>query len=48
MPNVILLPHLAFYTREAMDRLTEDTLARCYEILEGLPVTIKSNDPRLR
>jgi len=48
MDNVILFPHLTFYTQEAMARLTEDTLARCREILEGRPVLIKSHDPRLR
>jgi len=46
--NVILFLHLAFYTEEAMRRLTDDTLARCREILEGRPVEIKSHDPRLR
>lgn len=48
MDNVILFPHLTFYTEEAMRRLTEDTLARCYEILEGRPVLVRSHDPRLR
>jgi D-3-phosphoglycerate dehydrogenase len=48
MDNVILFPHLTFYTREAMERLTADTLARCCEILEGRPVLVKSHDPRLR
>ena len=48
MDNVILFPHLTFYTQEAMARLTEDTLARCFEILEGRPVLVKSRDPRLR
>ena len=48
LPNVILLPHLAFYTNEAISRLTEDVLERCVELLEGRPVTIKSTDPRLR
>jgi D-3-phosphoglycerate dehydrogenase / 2-oxoglutarate reductase len=48
MDNVILFPHLTFYTEEAMRRLTEDTLARCFEILEGRPVLVKSHDPRLR
>jgi D-3-phosphoglycerate dehydrogenase len=48
MDNVILVPHLTFYTDEAMARLTEDTLARCFEILEGRPVLITSYDPRLR
>ena len=48
MDNVIVWPHLTFYTREAMQRLEEETLERCFEILEGRPVTIKSRDPRLR
>ena len=46
--NVILFPHLTFYTVEAMRRLTEDTLARALEVLEGRPVLVKSHDPRLR
>ena len=46
--NVILFPHLTFFTAEAMRRLEEDTLARCIEILEGRPVTVRSRDPRLR
>ena len=46
--NVILFPHLTFYTVEAMQRLEQDTLARCAEILEGRPVTVRSHDPRLR
>ncbi len=48
LDNVILFPHLTFYTQEAMARLTADTLARAREILEGRPVLIKSHDPRLR
>jgi D-3-phosphoglycerate dehydrogenase len=48
MDNVILFPHLTFYTEEAMRRLTDDTLARAREILEGRPVLVKSHDPRLR
>ena len=48
MDNVILFPHLTFYTGEAMHRLTDDTLARSLEILEGRPVLVKSHDPRLR
>ena len=47
MDNVILTPHLTFYTHEAMQRLEEDTLARCVEILQGEPVLVKSRDPRL-
>ena len=46
--NVILFPHLTFFTHEAMRRLEEDTLARCFEILDGRPVTVRSHDPRLR
>jgi D-3-phosphoglycerate dehydrogenase len=48
MDNVILMPHLTFYTDEAMDRLESETLERCQEILEGRPVTIRSADPRLQ
>ncbi|HJU23529.1 MAG TPA: C-terminal binding protein [Casimicrobiaceae bacterium] len=48
MENVILWPHLTFYTAEAMQRLEEETLARCFEMLEGRPVLVKSRDPRLR
>lgn len=47
-PEVILLPHLTFFTREAMARLEADTLARCDEVLTGRPVTIRSHDARLR
>jgi D-3-phosphoglycerate dehydrogenase len=46
--NVILFPHLTFFTHEAMRRLEEDTLARCFEILDERPVTVRSRDPRLR
>ncbi|MBM3569020.1 MAG: C-terminal binding protein [Alphaproteobacteria bacterium] len=48
MDNVILFPHLTFFTQEACQRLEADTLARCFEILEGRPVLVKSRDPRLR
>jgi D-3-phosphoglycerate dehydrogenase / 2-oxoglutarate reductase len=48
MENVILSPHLTFYTHEAMARLEADTLERCREVLEGRPVTVRSRDPRLR
>jgi D-3-phosphoglycerate dehydrogenase len=47
MENVILFPHLTFYTAEAMHRLEQETLQRCFEILDGRPVRIKSRDPRL-
>ncbi|WP_246093735.1 MULTISPECIES: NAD(P)-dependent oxidoreductase [Mesorhizobium] len=46
--NVILFPHLTFFTQEAMRRLEDDTLARCFEILDGRLVTVRSFDPRLR
>jgi D-3-phosphoglycerate dehydrogenase len=48
LPNVIMLPHLTFYTQEAMMRLENETLERCLEILEGRPALVKSKDPRLR
>ena len=32
---------------EAMQRLQEETLERCFE-LEGRPAQVKSRDPRLR
>jgi D-3-phosphoglycerate dehydrogenase len=48
MDNVMLWPHLTFYTAEAMRRLEDETLERCFEILDGRPVLVKSRDPRLR
>ncbi|MEY8097212.1 2-hydroxyacid dehydrogenase [Falsihalocynthiibacter sp. S25ZX9] len=47
-PNVILSPHLTFYTEGAMERLEAETLERCFEVLEGRDVLVKSTDPRLR
>lgn len=46
--DAILWPHLSFYTREAMQRLSQQTLARCGEALRGEPLTVHSADPRLR
>ena len=46
--NVILLPHLTFYTKESMERLERETLDRCSEVIEERPVLIKSDDPRLQ
>jgi D-3-phosphoglycerate dehydrogenase len=46
--DVILFPHLTFFTVEAMERLAQDTLARCFEVLDGRPVQIRSHDRRLR
>ena len=48
LENVVLSPHLTFYTAEAMHRLEQETLQRCFEMLEGRPVLIKSKDPRLQ
>jgi D-3-phosphoglycerate dehydrogenase / 2-oxoglutarate reductase len=48
MDNVIVSPHLTFYTVEAMQRLEDETLTRCFEALEGRPLTVTSRDPRLR
>jgi D-3-phosphoglycerate dehydrogenase len=31
-----------------MQRLQEETLERCFEIIDGRPVQVKSRDPRLR
>lgn len=48
LPNVLMLPHLTFYTAEAMERLERETIERCDEALAGGPVLVKSHDPRLR
>jgi D-3-phosphoglycerate dehydrogenase len=48
MDNVLLWPHLSFYTHEAMHRLEDETLERCREALAGEPLTVYSTDPRLR
>ncbi len=48
MDNVILLPHLTFYTHEAMHRLELETMERITEVMENKPITIKSKDPRLQ
>jgi D-3-phosphoglycerate dehydrogenase len=47
MENVILTPHLTFFTREAMQRLEQEVLERCDELLRGEAPRIRSNDPRL-
>lgn len=46
--DVILHPHLTFFTHEAMERLEAETLERCFECLEGGDVLVKSSDSRLR
>ncbi len=48
MEQVMLWPHLTFYTQEAMQRLEDETLARCFEALRGQPLQVASMDPRLR
>jgi D-3-phosphoglycerate dehydrogenase len=48
MDNVLLWPHLTFHTHEAMQRLEDETLARCFEALSGQPLSVASRDPRLR
>lgn len=48
LEQVIVSPHLTFYTEQAMQRLESETLERCYEVLSGRPVLVKSDDPRLR
>lgn len=43
MENVILTPHLAWYTREASKRLEQETLERALEILAGkIPRNVKN------
>jgi len=48
MDNVILWPHLSFHTHEAMQRLEDETLARCFEAWRGDALSVTSQDPRLR
>ncbi|AKI00879.1 phosphoglycerate dehydrogenase-like oxidoreductase [Hoeflea sp. IMCC20628] len=48
LDQVIMSPHLTFYTKEAMQRLEYETLERCAEVVSGKPVYVKSHDPRLR
>ena len=43
LDNVILTPHLAWYTKEAYERLEKETLQRALEVLEGkIPRNIKN------
>jgi len=48
MDNVVLWPHLCFHTHEALQRLEDETLQRCFEALDGKPLSVSSLDPRLR
>eukprot|EP00451_Oxyrrhis_marina_P017753 CAMPEP_0204345878 /NCGR_PEP_ID=MMETSP0469-20131031/26736_1 /ASSEMBLY_ACC=CAM_ASM_000384 /TAXON_ID=2969 /ORGANISM="Oxyrrhis marina" /LENGTH=200 /DNA_ID=CAMNT_0051331393 /DNA_START=8 /DNA_END=610 /DNA_ORIENTATION=- len=47
MDNVVMWPHLAFWTREARGRLEEEALQRCLEVLQRRPLRVLSKDPRL-
>jgi len=47
LDNVLLTPHLAFWTAEARERLMAEALERCEELLDGKPLTVLSKDPRL-
>ncbi|MEM9602449.1 MAG: C-terminal binding protein [Pseudomonadota bacterium] len=47
-PNVIALPHLTFWTADAMRRLEDDAHARLQEMITGAPVRVHSRDPRLQ
>jgi D-3-phosphoglycerate dehydrogenase len=43
LDNVILTPHLAWYTKEAYERLEKETLLRALEILDGkIPRNVKN------
>ena len=48
MENVILFPHLTFYTKEAMERLEIETLEKIIEVIENKRLIIISKDPRLQ
>ena len=42
-PNVIVTPHVAWYTKEAAERLEQETLQRILEILKGIiPQNLKN------
>jgi D-3-phosphoglycerate dehydrogenase len=45
LDNVILTPHLAWYTKEASARLEQETLQRTLEILKGkIPQNVKNSE----
>ena len=46
--DCIFTPHLAFWTKEALHRLETEALERCIEALDGRPLRVLSDDPRLR
>ncbi len=39
-PNVIVTPHMAFYTREALDRIAETTQENIQSFLRGCPTNV--------
>lgn len=45
MPNVIVTPHSAFNTREAVDRIVETTVANIHAFLEGRPQNVVTGSP---
>lgn len=36
MPNVILTPHTAFYTREAVQQMAENSIKACFEFMKNM------------
>ena len=47
MPNAVLFPHLAAWTSDTWDRLQDEVTAHVLDVIQGRPLTIRSNDPRL-
>ena len=45
MPNVIVTPHSAFNTREAVDRIVETTVANINAFLGGHPQNVVRRSP---
>jgi D-3-phosphoglycerate dehydrogenase len=49
LDNVILTPHLAWYTKQACERLEQETLQRALEILDGrIPQNLKNPEVLVR
>ena len=47
IPNAVLFPHLAAWTSDTWDRLQDEVTAHVLDVIQGRPLTIRSNDPRL-
>jgi D-3-phosphoglycerate dehydrogenase len=47
MDNVVIMPHLAAWTTDTWDRLQQEVTDHVMSVLEDLPFTIHSRDPRL-